>query len=291
MFAELPAFLARQLGMTDAVVQRFDERVVKGAKAGRHYFELSFGSTSYFLKWHAEGAFSSRIYRLHPTADWPVPARIWQGRWQRGTLAVDALVPGQPLVSFHKASDEQLQALAQAMACVNRAAAQQSRWRWRLTWRRSALLHVEAMADRLAAFPDLDADLVAAYRCCEPQLLRWLQQLPVQTLNHQDCKPQNVLWDAGRVWLVDWDSARPGPFGLSLWQLTVLPLPRRRKIVAHYAEALSAAGFDVDVDQMLKRMAVQYLFWSLKRGLTAREPRRLQQALIHFRDEVLESFA
>lgn len=290
----LPSFLAQHMGYKSLAVVDF-RPLANVSKSGRRYYVLTLSvngsDQTYFVKCVKAGRMSRLFYRTPRLASLPIPARVWQGVWCSYAVAVDAYIDAPPLKNFIRATEGQLLMLVAAMANINAQSATLAFARF--AWFRKAqpLLHVAPVASKLAQFESLDADLVAKYQQLEPALLLWLRQLPIETINHQDFRPSNVLMKDDQLWIIDWDSARLGPFGLSLWQLTALPLPKRRKLVTHYAACLAQAGYVVAVDELLKRMAVQYLFWCLTRGVAIADARRVERGMILFRDEVLESFA
>lgn len=286
---DLGIFLSRRLQVDAENILAFEPLTISSVH-GRYYFILIIRDVDreqrYFVKCHEHGRFARHVYRVPAVPDWPVPNRFWQGVWQGCEVAVDSFVVSRSLTSFPRASDDELIGMVLAMARVNIASANCVRRRLIS----SPLLHVQPIAHVLKERALGDSDLVQSFTDWEPRLLAWLRALPIETLNHQDCRPSNVLVGDEQIWLVDWDSARPGPFGLSLWHLTVLPLPRRRAVIAVYADALRQAGYPVSDNELLHRMAVQYLFWCLVRGVALDEMRRIECGLALFRDEIIGSF-
>ncbi|MCQ4299670.1 phosphotransferase [Pseudomonas songnenensis] len=124
------------------------------------------------------------------------------------------------------------------------------------------------------------AGLVSFYCQYESLMLSVLNVGENKFVNHNDCKPANViLLDAGGVVITDWDSASIGPLGASLRCFAVLDERRRRLVAESYVSELAKLGVAFDCDSALKVMCIQQVLWALSTGLQLKAPERICQGL------------
>ena len=165
-------------------------------------FCLSDGALSAFLRWIPNGDWRGetelRYYRtILSTADLPTPRMLAAVRTAEGTLAVWQWLEGSDLRQEHRSL------LPAAFTLLGR---------FHLSQKHSGpvespVTHREYATSHELLDAELDADLKARHRC--QQILATLEA-GLQTVNHGDVHPGNIILAGNRLYFVDWGYAHRG---------------------------------------------------------------------------------
>lgn len=191
--------------------------------------------------------------------DWRSRAFVWR------------YFPGTSYRQFGKVPRAAIDRLGVAVARIELAVAPPRRAP--VGWVRPAAARLRALlgTDGLA-FGEAEVALIARH---EEDAIAFMRSRPSRVLVHNDLKAPNVLFSEDDLCIVDWESARPGPFGASLRVFARSAPAVQQRLVRSYVATLKAHGAEIEAAEILRTLQLQETFWALSTGMSQMNVKRL----------------
>lgn len=224
---------------------------------------------------------------LRALSDKPLPIPKFYGHiYRRGHVySFWEYIQGQTLAGFGHYNDSLLVNAASQIAKFNilgARALKSKKFGRELLWSSNI---ADAIAEMLKK-SDKGSDLIKIFNDfsrCEKIMINILESDERLVLNHNDCKPSNlVINDKGEVLITDLDSCTLGPPGITMRCFTNLSLVKRKMVINSYVKALESYSFKVEPHKIHFVMFIQQVMWAMSTGIQFNEFERVKRGLVLF---------